>query len=137
MSLYDKTKAILIAIDNYPGNSGIPKLSYCVKDSNGLKEILQNEYKFNEVITLYNEKATKQGIIDRILKTELGQNDALLIFYAGHGYTETTKKGDKIGYIVPYDGSISESELQKNLDMGYILDYISKKNKRKTYFLYI
>jgi hypothetical protein len=73
-----------------------------------------------EVIPLYNRQATKAAIISKMqsnLAPRLRQQDRVLVFFAGHGYTERLA-GQNFGYIVPYDGTgdaatyISMEELQ-------------------------
>ncbi|MCK4796405.1 MAG: tetratricopeptide repeat protein [Spirochaetes bacterium] len=135
VSLYNKTHAVLIAIDDYSSEAGIPDLEYPVKDAEGMKEVLKNDFKFDTIVTLYNKKATKRNIEDTLFKlnVEFSKNDALLIFFAGHGYTKTAKD-EKIGYIIPYDGSFDDTKMHKNLNMITLRDYISKELKPKHIF---
>ncbi len=62
---------------------------------------------FDEVFELYDGAATRQAILG-LLSTRLGDvvgdDDLVVIFFAGHGETETVEGGRKRGYIVPVDG---------------------------------
>ncbi|MCH7870032.1 MAG: ankyrin repeat domain-containing protein [Myxococcales bacterium] len=64
---------------------------------------------FDPVLELYDKQATRNGIL-HLLGTELqshaSENDLVMIFFAGHGQTETLPgpAGEKRGYIIPVDG---------------------------------
>lgn len=135
VTLYNKTHAVLIAIDDYPFENNVSDLNYPINDAEGLKEVLENDYKFDTIVTLYNKEATKRNIEDTLfsLNSRFDYNDALLIFFAGHGYTGTIK-GEKIGYLIPYDGSFDDSKMHNNLNMISLRDYISKVLKPKHIF---
>lgn len=84
VKLYDKIHAILIAIDNYPVESGFSVLRYAINDAEGLREVLEKEYNFNSITTLYDSKATRTNILSKFSElnsSKFGDNDALLIFF--------------------------------------------------------
>ncbi len=117
--------AILIAAKDYADPS-ISDLDNPVKDATELKNILIDNYSFNEenVETLYNKN--REEIMQAIvLKSNmLTENDNLLIFYAGHGIGEKDKFGDVDGYWIP-------SSAKKGLNASYISsDDINKALKR-------
>jgi len=97
--------ALVIGIEAYP-SARWPRLNYPRKDAAGMAEYLRGQG-FAEVRTLLDEEATKTAIIHEMqngLAPRLGENDRVLVFFAGHGYTE--RLGDRDwGYIVPYDGT--------------------------------
>jgi len=35
----------------------------------------------------------------------VGENDRLLVFFAGHGKTDRLRSGEEEGYLVPVDGT--------------------------------
>lgn len=92
------TYGLFIAVDDYSGEAWTP-LKNPVKDTKAIVSVLNEKYKFDKILTLYNEAATRKGILDRLdeIETELEANDKLLIFYSGHGIEV---KGE--GYWVPY-----------------------------------
>jgi len=65
------------------------------------------------------------------LPNQLGEQDALFIFWAGHGNQEG-KTGNEIGYLIPYDGVVSK--LRTNITMTEIRDTVSKKIPAKHIF---
>lgn len=109
--------AIVIGIDHYAAPKW-PTLGYAVKDAQAMAALLGSQG--FTVISLYESQATKEAILSAMqdnLAPRLGTSDRVLVFFAGHGQTETLG-GEKRGYIVPYDGDqgsslISMAELQE------------------------
>jgi hypothetical protein len=92
--------AVLIAIDRY--REWTP-LRHPVADARAVKDILARRYYIDEFIELYDADATAVGIrrlfADLIDRT--GPSDSVLIYYAGHGYTDRFQTG----FWIPVDGS--------------------------------
>jgi|GEM_PF-558228 len=119
--LYDRMTAVVIGIDRYQNLLAKDFLKYAVRDAKGVASVLNKHYPFEKVITLYNEQATRDRII-KVLQGDLsriGPEDAVLIYFAGHGITRSTAQGD-LGYFVPYDGSLKMDEMYKNISMQQI-----------------
>ena len=134
VKLYNKSYAVIIGIDKYPNLPPDKQLSYAVRDAQGIEQVLRKQYKFDKIVTLYNEQATRTGIV-RLLTTELsremGSDDSLFIFWAGHGNQESSPDGD-IGYLIPYDGVLDD--ISSAVTMSEIRDTISKKIPAKHVF---
>ncbi|MBW2172168.1 MAG: caspase family protein [Deltaproteobacteria bacterium] len=108
---YEHGIAVVIGINKY---TLWPSLEFSVSDAEALKEKLQI-MGFHRIIELYDHEATKLQI-NRLLRDTLpkmlGENDRLLIYFAGHGQTETYQHVDnhgqvikeKEGYIIPVNG---------------------------------
>lgn len=133
--LYNKSYAVVIGIDQYTNLPFDKQLSYAVQDAKGVAEILKKNFKFDKIITLYNGEATKANIM-KVLSGDLSkisEKDSVFVFWAGHGYTEKTSRGD-LGYLVPFDGTFEESQLYENISMTMIKDDISKRIPAKHIF---
>jgi len=118
--IYDQMTAVIIGIDRYQNLVKEDQLNYAVHDARGVAALLKDKYSF-KTITLYNENATRAKIM-KILQgdlTETGANDAVLIYFAGHGITRKTPQG-MLGYLLPSDGSIKRNEMHKNISMQQI-----------------
>jgi uncharacterized caspase-like protein len=115
---YSNSYALVIGIDKYPVRNW-PDLTYAKDDAEAVAHVLRNQG--FQVIELYDRQATKLAIIAKMqnhLSRLIGRNDRVLVFFAGHGYTENLA-GKDWGYIVPYHtenqssaGYISMEELQ-------------------------
>lgn len=100
---FGKYYALIIGVDNYTGEW--TPLKTPVNDCEALKGILSTKYSFDEVITLYDEEATRKNIInylDRITQN-VTANDNLFIYFSGHGM----EVGNE-GYWVPADASTND-----------------------------
>jgi flagellar hook assembly protein FlgD len=91
--------AVLIAVDKY--KDWLP-LRFPVRDAKQLKQVLQDRYWITDIIELYNENATKAGILKRLdlLTQELKPEDSVLIYYAGHGHLDSATD---MGFWIPQD----------------------------------
>lgn len=98
-----KAWAVVIGIDRYPQKIG--SLRYAVADAKAVAQTLkQRGY---EVTELYNERATRRAIESELrtkLPGKVGEQDRVLIFYAGHGQDYKVKGGKALGYLLPADG---------------------------------
>ena len=105
--LFGASYAVVIGIDEYPV-SRWPNLEYAVKDARAVANYLKTQG--FHVEALYNEVSSKQEILARIhrLAHKLDDDDRVIVFFAGHGYTE--KLGGKDwGYVVPADAGDESS----------------------------
>jgi len=132
---YARRYGLVIGIDRYPAERW-QSLNYACKDAGSVARYLEQQG-YDEVVSLYNEKATKQAILHTMqndLAPRVAANDCVFVFFAGHGHTERLG-GQDWGYIVPYDGGetsagyISMEEIQSlSRKMGtakhqlYVLD---------------
>jgi ABC-type amino acid transport substrate-binding protein len=101
--IYDRMWAVVIGINNY---QSWPDLEFCISDANSVKEKLSS-LGFSNIITITDADATRKNILDTLghqLKRDVRPNDGILIYFAGHGYSEELPGGGFQGYIIPYDG---------------------------------
>lgn len=91
--------AVLIAVDKY--QEWLP-LKHPVKDAREIRTILGDRYRIDETIELYNEAATKAGIIKLFssLIEKTRPEDSVFIFYAGHGHLDAASD---TGFWIPQD----------------------------------
>jgi len=90
--------AIVIGINDY---LHWPPLEYANADAVAMDEFL-TERGF-KVVRVSDMAADKNGIIEAIKKLEGKKIHRLLVFFAGHGQTVATPKGE-MGVIIPVDG---------------------------------
>ncbi len=112
--------AILIAEQDYE-DKNIPDLKNPVKDARELKNILETIYTFDpkNIDTLFN--ASRKDILQTIVQKSksLGENDNLLIFYAGHGTAEKDKFGAVEGYWIP-TSAVKDDKLETYISADLI-----------------
>ncbi|HIJ41448.1 MAG TPA: caspase family protein, partial [Deltaproteobacteria bacterium] len=72
--LYNRMIAVVVGIDVYKDLPPKDHLSYAVKDAKGVETVLQKDYQFDRIITLYNREATRDNIM-KVLQRELANTD--------------------------------------------------------------
>lgn len=102
---YSNSWAIVVGVNSYEFAS---PLGYACNDAEKFADVLKNRFGFpNEnVVVLTDESATKERILSEFLAFADGKaeaNDRLIFFFAGHGHTQTGKRGE-MGFLVPVDG---------------------------------
>jgi len=122
---YTNSRALVIGINQYKNAS---PLSYAVSDAEELRDVLVSDLGFpKENITyLVDSEATKENILRsfmRLTADEVGLDERILIFFAGHGHTRTGIRGE-VGYLVPYDADMTDfstfirwDELTRNAEL--------------------
>lgn len=100
VKLYNKSYAVIIGIDRYKNLSPDRQLKNAVNDARGIEATIRKQYRFDRIFTLHDQQASRDAIM-RLLTAELpqiiGKDDALFIFWAGHGNQVKTDDGD-LGY---------------------------------------
>ncbi|MCU0392098.1 MAG: caspase family protein, partial [Thermoflexibacter sp.] len=107
--LLGKNYLFAIGINDYEHEK---KLQFAVSDVEAVRDLLWENYGFEklEKYILTNENANLLHIKSKLklLKSEVTENDSLLIYFAGHG---TEDKEAKMGYWIPYNGKQGEIHL--------------------------
>ena len=93
--------ALIIGVDEYQ-DMNISSLDKPIADGIALKNILVNNYTFEERNVTFLKNPTREQIIVTLddLSNNLTKQDNLIIFYAGHGYWDENKE---LGYWLPAD----------------------------------
>ena len=109
-------KALCMGINKYR----MFPLRGCVNDAYDLSEMLENQYKFNHVVTMYDDYVTSNSIKEQINKLILDPvPDMLVITYSGHGSTVLDMDGDEedgkdeTWYLM--DGNFKDDDIKKML----------------------
>lgn len=100
-----KYRAVLFSAQDYQDGTGIQDLATPNRDIEQLGAVLENQYGFT--VTLVPD-ATETAIIGGLdtLKTEAGPDDAVIVYFAGHGlYDEVEKRG----FWLPVDASLDNT----------------------------
>ncbi|MEG4813421.1 nSTAND1 domain-containing NTPase [Microcoleus sp. K5-D4] len=111
---FDRNIAVVIGINNY--HHGIHRLKTAVNDATKLADILEEEYKYQEVIRLFPPHceatlAQLQEILWEKLPKQLQptEGDRLLFYFAGHGIARNSEEGPA-GYLIPQDAQLGQLE---------------------------
>ena len=118
-----KQYVVVIGIDRYRSQ---PKLSNAVSDARGAQQAFCN-LGFETQMTLFDEQATKQAM-EQLVQDQLRSlttADSLVLFFAGHGHTETNFLAAgrvQSGYLMPVDaGEKASSRLSLSSWLGELV----------------
>ncbi len=105
---FRRSHAIIIGINDY--RNGIPKLATAVDDATRLATVLQTSHGYT--VQLLIEDVTRERLIacfSQTLPAQMGQDDRLLVYFAGHGIALDGDDGPQ-GYLIPQDASPETSD---------------------------
>ena len=131
---YRRVVALVVGIDRYPTLLSAGDLTCAVRDAEAVGEVLSKGYGF-EVVKLLNGLATKSAIEATIQKycSELGDREALVVFFAGHGQSVELPGSGETSYLVPADAALDFRDktdvarwAAQGLDMRKLADTMEK-----------
>lgn len=112
-----KSWAVVIGINAY---QHVPNLTYATADAKSMAELFTK--KGFKVTALYDGAATRKAILHALgdqLPAEVGEQDQVVIFFAGHGETRKYGAGNTMGYLLPVDAEANALS-GTAIDMGLI-----------------
>ena len=130
-----KYRALIMGVSKYKNEgAGLQSLENPTRDAQLVYDMLTKKYTFDPADVILLKDPTRQSIIDAFdkLSNETGENDNVLVFYAGHGVWEKQKE---LGYWLPSDAEMkSKSAWIAN---SQIKDYLSDNVIRSKHTLLI
>lgn len=121
-TVYDRMWLLAVGINQY---KYWPQLRYATHDAQEVTRVIQERFGVQKENTylLTDAEATlpkiKAALGEFINNTE--ENDAVIIYFAGHGGTFTTKEGVDIGYLIPVEGRVeSENYYASSIPMSEV-----------------
>jgi len=132
--------AVVVGVDTY---TNLPHLKYAVKDAVAFNDLLlDTNIVSSSNIFLATDKHANLTNLRTILGTELkkraGQDDLVIIYFAGHGATERDSRspdGDGVEkYLLPHDAD-PDNLYATALPMGEISHIISRINSDRLIFI--
>jgi WD40 repeat protein len=101
--------ALVIGISAYTND--ITPLHSAASDAGRLASILEQKHGYS-VTLLTDAQASKAGLRQALagLATQVGPQDRLLVYYAGHGQTDQTQDGEEALNLIPQDADRTHTE---------------------------
>lgn len=92
---YSASRALVIGINAY---QNVSPLSYACNDASAIRDLLVSEFGFPEgnVTCLLDADATRANILRsffRFANDDVGLDDRIVVFFAGHGHTLSGTSG--------------------------------------------
>jgi hypothetical protein len=106
---YSNSRALVVGINSYANAS---PLSYAVNDAKEFRDVLIGNLSFSEenITYLVDADATKANILRAYLRfagADIGLDERIIVYFAGHGHTLTGIRGE-VGYLVPFDADMDD-----------------------------
>ena len=125
---YEKSHALVIGINDY--GPDLPPLQVAVQDAEAVARSLGDDLGF-DVVLLRDQEGTRDAILENVNNTlsHAKPDDRVCIYFAGHGVTRQTTRGDAVGLLVPY--GVGQGEYHRLIEMDYLIDlskYIAAKH---------
>ncbi|NQU38982.1 MAG: caspase family protein [Lentisphaerae bacterium] len=129
---YSRRIAVCIGINAYPS---YPTLSCSVNDAVEVSQVFKT-YGFDQVILLTDEEAGREDITSTLetVGAEIGENDLLVFFYAGHGWTGSDASGNQMGYLLPV-GTRKGHEADDGISMQALREAVEAMPNRHSLFI--
>ncbi len=130
-----KYRALIMGVSRYKNEGpGLQSLDNPVRDAQSVYDMLTKKYIFEPQDVILLKNPTRQDIIDAFdkLSNETGENDNVLVFYAGHGVWDKQKD---LGYWLPSDAQMSSRSAW--IANSQIKDYLSDNVIRSKHTLLI
>jgi peptidoglycan hydrolase-like protein with peptidoglycan-binding domain len=129
---YRRRVAAVIGIDAY---AQWPGLEGAAGDARRMAGALR-QMGFDQVIELYDRNATRAGmlgLLGRTLADQIQKEDLVVIYFSGHGQTETLPNGEKRGYVIPADAD-RERVFETAISMDQLRDLSSRLPAKHVYY---
>ena len=107
---YGESHALVIGINDY---EYVPRLAYARNDAEAFARVLLERFAFTKhhLTVLTDADATRSAILKAFMKYaqdgDIGNDDRIVIYFAGHGHTMPDRRGDT-GFLLPVDGDPSD-----------------------------
>ncbi len=104
---YNRVVVLCIGINKYR-SAGVAELTFAESDAKAFAERVHDLYGYEPPVLLCGPEATKEAIEAKLAEygEKLGQRDALILFFAGHGQVIELPSYGRAGYLVPYDANL-------------------------------
>lgn len=131
---YQRRIAAVIGVNDY---AHWPALTGARPDAEKIAAQLRGQG-FDEILELYDRDATRSAILELLgsrLAAKVNDDDLVMIFFAGHGQTETIggEFGTKRGYIIPSDATI-EGVFSTAIPMQQLRDLTNRLAAKHVYY---
>lgn len=104
---FKRVVLVSIGINHYPKLRGTTDLRFAAADAAEVADVCESLYGY-EVVRLSGEKATRQEIETTLKRygEALGNEDALVVFFAGHGQVVPLTSESEAGFLIPADADL-------------------------------
>lgn len=127
--IYNRVVALCIGISEY-GSHRVSPTPGAEEGAQAVAKLFREHYSY-ETVELLGKQATREKVLSTLseLGKSLGEKDALIIYFAGHGKVIKLPTFGRAGYLIPFDADLDLKDTRdtsdwaaKGLDMHALLD---------------
>jgi hypothetical protein len=118
--LYNSVHALVVGAGNY---EHLPKLRNLRSEAEDAKNLFEN-LGYQVTLLIDPTSTALKEALNRLTYDVTDPNDAVLLFFAGHGYTEKLIDGTQLGYILPIDCPLPDLDPGKFTDLAISMSSI-------------
>ena len=127
--LYKDSYALIIGNGAYPVKNGWNPLPGAVNDVKEVAEVLEH-HGFEVTLKIDVTKSEfNQAFSEFIYESGKDEDNRLLFYYAGHGYTTKAATGEDLGYLVMLDTPNPENAVEFDLHSVDMVKFVSDSKK--------
>lgn len=140
---FRRVVALVVGIDGYPLLTGPSDLKWAERDAKAVGDLLSEKFGY-EVVPLIGPAATKAAVEAAVGKycRELGDGEALVVFFAGHGQVVELPTRGEAGYLVPADARLDLRDksdaarwAEQAIDMRLLTDLMESASAQHVLFV--
>lgn len=127
-----KSWAVVIGINEY---DKVRRLTYAKPDAESVAGVLKAQG--FQVAALYDQHATRRAILGELsdkLVDRVGEQDRVVIYFAGHGETKQAKGGKEVGFLLPVEAE-QDALAETGIPMSMIRDLADALPAKQVLFL--
>ncbi len=136
---YTGSFALLVGASNYGPSQGWPTLYQPGEDIREVRRILESHDFQVEVLENPTGRELETTLNQFFLRYGATESHRLVFYYAGHGHTEITRHGVKLGYLVPVDArdpKHDRTHLQDLFGMERFREYAIRSDANDILFMF-
>lgn len=137
---YGRVVVLAIGVNRYPHLTGAADLRFAENDARAFTDLVRSHYGY-ETELLLGPDATKAGIAAALKRCggDLGEDDAFIVYFAGHGQVIETPEAGEAGYLLPADARLDMDNrtdptrwAEQALDMRFVTESLDGVPARHT-----
>lgn len=140
---YGRVVVLSIGVNRYPHLTGAADLRFAESDARAFADLMQSHYGY-ETELLLGPDATKARVSEALKRCggDLGESDAFIVYFAGHGQVIETPGAGEEGYLLPADAELDMDNrtdaarwADQALNMQFVTDVLAGVPARHTVFI--
>src|SRR4030095_12162173 len=131
-ALYDKSRALIVGIEQYPQGRSVPG---AVEEAKQVAQAL-HQLGFEEIIELYNKEATArrlQQVLGEIFAKRVDRSGRVVVYFVGQTGITRDGKGRDVAYLTPADAQANN--VIKSLTVETIREFSKRSPSKHTLFI--